>query len=116
MSDDKRTILKFETMTHEFFDDTFMATGMSGDEARDKCEELLIVLRAKAAATAMAKLVHHGWFHGQILSGVHSYETGDVNVQVILVDYGELNPPAMATCHPERPEYCGGYCESCFGG
>lgn len=21
-----------------------------------------------------------------------------------------------STCHPDKPEYCGGYCEDCFGG
>ena len=60
--------------------------------ARSKCEELLIVLRAKAAAKAMASLIHKGWFHGEILTAVDCYENGDVHVRVSLIDYGELNP------------------------
>lgn len=119
MSEEHRTVLKFKHESQEFFDGTFVARGLTGDEARAKVEEWLVVLRAKAAARAMATLIHKGWFHGEIKADVYHYDTGDVNVQVILTDYGELNPLVDITpaiCCPEKPEYCGGYCEDCFGG
>lgn len=44
---------------------------------------------------------------------IAGYETA---YQVMEQELKHAEMTKRATCHPNKPEYCGGYCEDCFGG
>lgn len=109
------------TVAVKHFDDEIDLTGLCDDEIARSIQVCIVGQRMNAVEWAAGWLSESGRLNCEITNHVSIVpESSLASVRVTLTDFGLPTGPQgttkKATCHPEKPEYCGGYCEDCFGG